>query len=56
MSKKCAERCDIFHLLDTIFHGVAVGVGTGKILGRIHIAQLQIGDYHFPVTVTVSKQ
>jgi hypothetical protein len=55
MSKKCAERCDIFHLLDTRFHGVAVGVGTGKILGRIHIAQLQIGDYHFPVTVTVSK-
>ena len=56
MSKKCAERCEIFHLLDTRFHGVAVGVGTGKILGRIHIAQLQIGDYHFPVTVTVSKQ
>jgi len=53
MSKKCAERCGIFNLLDTRFHGIAVGVGTGKILGRIHIAQLQIGNYYFPVTVTV---
>jgi len=53
MSKKCAERCGIFHLLDTRFHGIAVGVGTGKILGRIHIAQLQISNYYFPVTVTV---
>lgn len=43
----------IFHLLDTRFHGIAVGVGTGKILGRIHIAQLQISNYYFPVTVTV---
>jgi hypothetical protein len=33
MSAKCAKRCEIFHLLDTRFHGVAVGVGQGKILG-----------------------
>lgn len=33
MSKSCAERCGILHLLDTRFAGVAVGVGTGKILG-----------------------
>ncbi len=50
MSKQCAKRCEILHLLDTRFEGLAVGVGTGKILGRIHIAQLQIGDYHFPCT------
>jgi len=53
MSQRCAERCGIFHLLDTRFHGVAVGVGTGKILGRIHIVQLQINDYHFPCSVTI---
>uniref|UniRef100_A0A7S4EK08 Aspartic peptidase DDI1-type domain-containing protein n=1 Tax=Pseudo-nitzschia australis TaxID=44445 RepID=A0A7S4EK08_9STRA len=53
MSKSCAKRCGIFHLLDTRFHGMAVGVGTGKILGRIHIVQLQIGDYHFPCSVTI---
>lgn len=53
MSKSCAQKCGIFHLLDTRFHGMAVGVGTGKILGRIHIVQLQIGDYHFPCSVTI---
>jgi len=53
MSKNCAQRCGIFHLLDTRFHGMAMGVGTGKILGRIHIVQLQIGDYHFPCSVTI---
>ena len=53
MSKSCAQKCGVFHLLDTRFHGMAVGVGTGKILGRIHIVQLQIGDYHFPCSVTI---
>jgi len=53
MSKSCAQKCGIFHLLDTRFHGMAVGVGTGKILGRIHIVQLQIGDYHFPCSITI---
>jgi len=53
MSKSCAQRCGILHLLDTRFHGMAVGVGTGKILGRIHTVQLQIGDYHFPCSVTI---
>jgi DNA damage-inducible protein 1 len=53
MSKKCATMCGILDLLDTRFQGVAVGVGSGKILGRIHIVQLQLGDYHFPCTVTI---
>lgn len=53
MSKSCAKRCGIFHLLDTRFRGMAVGVGTGKILGRIHIVQLQIGDYYFSCSVTI---
>jgi hypothetical protein len=53
MSKKCAEQCGILDYLDTRFAGVAVGVGTGKILGRIHIAHLQIGDTYFPCSVTV---
>jgi DNA damage-inducible protein 1 len=53
MSKKCAQKCGIFDLVDTRFAGIAVGVGTGKILGRIHMAQLQIGHVHFPCSVTV---
>jgi len=31
------------NLLDTRFAGMAVGVGSSKILGRIHIADMEIG-------------
>lgn len=53
MSKKVATECDLMDWVDTRFHGVAVGVGTGKIIGRIHLVQLQIDNYHFPCSVTV---
>ena len=56
MSKECAEKVGIDHLIDTRFAGVAVGVGTGKILGRIHIVSLQIGTAYFPCTVTVMEK
>eukprot|EP00934_Nitzschia_sp_Nitz4_P003983 Nitzschia sp. Nitz4//scaffold21_size171442//66690//68021//NITZ4_002160-RA/size171442-processed-gene-0.48-mRNA-1//-1//CDS//3329542408//3973//frame0 len=53
MSRKCAEKCEILDYVDTRFAGVAVGVGTGKILGKVHIVQLQIGGTYFPCSVTV---
>jgi len=53
MSSACAERCELLHLLDTRFEGTAVGVGTGKILGRIHITPLKIGGHYFPCSITV---
>merc|ERR1711991_207073 len=34
MSRKTAERCNILHLMDTRFQGIAQGVGTSKILGK----------------------
>lgn len=42
MSKACAERCNITRLIDNRWSGVAQGVGTQKILGRIHLCQVQI--------------
>lgn len=53
MSQECADRCGILRLMDTRYAGTAAGVGTGKILGRIHMVQLQFGQSYFPVSITV---
>eukprot|EP00884_Botryococcus_braunii_P000270 jgi/Botrbrau1/10243/Bobra.0140s0001.1 len=53
MSHECAGRCNILHLLDTRFAGIARGVGQGKILGRVHAVQMKVGDRYLPVSITV---
>lgn len=53
MSIACAERCGITRLIDTRYAGQARGVGTAKIIGRIHIAQMKFGRGYFPISITV---
>jgi DNA damage-inducible protein 1 len=56
MSKECALKCNIMHLIDERFSGIAKGVGTAKIIGRIHLTTMVIGNTHFPITITVLDQ
>ncbi|XP_066156054.1 protein DDI1 homolog 2 [Euwallacea fornicatus] len=56
MSSKCAERCNIMRLVDTRWAGIAKGVGVQRIIGRIHMVQIQIENVYLTTSFSVLEE
>lgn len=53
MSAKHAEACGLMRLLDRRFAGIAKGVGTSRILGKVHRAPLKLGPLVLDCSFTI---
>ena len=53
MSRRCAEQCNIAHLIDKRFSGMMRGVGEQQSHGRIHTVSISAVVSH-PTTLCVT--
>ncbi|AMD21864.1 HFR009Cp [Eremothecium sinecaudum] len=53
MSTALAEITDLTKYIDKRFRGIAMGVGKGEIVGKIHTAQIKIESQYLPCSFTV---
>ncbi|EFA84830.1 ubiquitin-associated domain-containing protein [Heterostelium album PN500] len=53
MTLNCARKCGLDRLIDKRFQGIAKGVGTAKIVGRVHAAEMNMGSAHITISLSI---
>lgn len=53
MSQDLCEKCDLMNLCDVRYAGIAKGVGTSRIIGTVHAAQMKIDNKVLMAKITV---
>ena len=53
MSQDLCKKCDLFNLCDDRYSGIAKGVGTSRIVGVVHAAQMKIQNKVLMAKITV---
>lgn len=56
ISKRTATKCGIMRLVDTRESGIATGVGTGKIVGKVHAVDIKLGGEGITASFTVMEK
>ncbi|CEM05529.1 unnamed protein product [Vitrella brassicaformis CCMP3155] len=55
LSERAARKAGLDELIDRRFQGVAIGVGSAPIVGRIHLAELEVGGITLLCSFTVMR-
>ena len=53
LSLDTVKKLGLYEYIDFSYNGIAVGIGTNKIIGRIHYIEIQVDDYIIPISVNV---
>lgn len=53
ISPKLADKCGLSNLIDKRFKGMALGVGTSELLGKIHQSYIKLDGKFFPCSLSV---